>query len=170
MANTNFAAQLANRKPTNARVCEWCGMLHDFIGKVCQNPDCNSCYQYCIRTENCTWKNQPVAVVKSAPKVDVNFSISQNLKEAFCSWLISTDLIEAKPDTEEAFKEFELYVRESLDPVDTDKTYLKIITGSDGKGSFEILDASKLFKNQDGQYILVDGNKRTRIGRKVAVM
>lgn len=161
--------------PTNW--CAFCGGTHELTNEVCKF--CNLCWRLCIREADCRWKDETRNYEKEAAQsqqVDVNKVVESvalaNAQEAFECWLASSDKIEINQGetVEGLWKEFELFAREVLQPVDGKKQYLQIASEGGKVKSFDFLDAGLLFKNQDGDYIVVDGKKRVRIGKQVAVI
>jgi hypothetical protein len=151
--------------------CSICGGSHDEAGVVCTNPICSACKRYCVRGVGCKWEveiaSEPVLVAPQVMAAAEN-AISHTLEEAFESWLASSELIKTNEQPGIIWKEFELFAKEKLSPVDPNKNYLQVVSKGDKMNLLDI-DKEKLYRNQDGRYILLDGKKRIRIG-KVAVL
>ena len=162
-------------KPHNPQhFCEVCSSEHEYHGETC--PRCLMCYKLCVRLdEQCRWFDggtQQNLIPSNKPAADGTIKASlppfENLKGAFESWLASTELIATVyRSADELWKEFEAFATEVLTPVDSEKIYLQIEL--DG-GKFKKLDATKLYRNQNNEYVLLEDKRRVRIGKEVAVM
>lgn len=156
-------------------LCGYCGSRHDYVNPykadepiLCKH--CQTCFKYCQHTELCNWPDPNIQTVKAVIPVNkASEVVTTNLKEAFESWFTSSEL-RTTTDVEAAWKDFNLYASEILTPVDVNKKYLHL-QWKDGKvKEIDLLDANKLHTNQTGEYVVVDGKKRVRIGKDVAVM
>lgn len=164
--------------------CPACGGTHEDMGTLCSNVHCGLCFRLCIRESACTWKDETrnyiaekaadAELMKQANAPTVSSILENvalnNLKEAFVCWYASTNDDVDDAVGEALWKEFELFAREILTPVDAGKQYLIVKRDENNKPEIEFLDGSNLFKNQDGEYVQVQGKKRVRIGKNVAVM
>lgn len=171
--------------------CNYCGQVHEKMNHAgAPQPDlcniCQVCWLFCEHTPFCRWpegeKSEPQPVIEQPkPAVEVPTTVpgitktariaDLNLKDAFESWLASTQLVTTVPDTEMAWQEFETFVSEILTPVDKTKRYLLVEVGDDDEfKNLKFLKAEKLYINQLGDYVQVEGKKRVRLGKNVATM
>lgn len=164
-----------------AHFCDMCSCEHEFTKELC--PRCGMCFKLCVRAdEQCKWFDPPTyttPIPSSPDAADVIVQANElpayeSLKGAFESWLLSSGLEQGHEqsictDEHVAFfwKDFETFAREVLTPVDSEKIYLQI---DSEHGIFKTLDAKKLYRNQDGDYVILEDKRRIRIGRLVAVM
>jgi hypothetical protein len=173
------------KAPTVNVGCEACGAIHDFKQQIC--PQCKLCFAYCVRDVGCKWfvprtpaevkalenlnhsnvapASEPAKVVEVATALVAN----HNVKEAFECWVASSGNVTLKCSVDNAFEEFESFSREILHPIDVNKQYFKL---DEVKGDirFSRLETQNLRRNQNGEYVVVEGRKRTRIGKNVAVL
>lgn len=160
-----------------AHFCEMCSSEHEYLGKVCSR--CGMCYKTCIRVdEGCEWftsssqtNSIPSKIVGADGTVQPSLPAYENLKGAFESWLVSSKFLNHNDSDpvkmETVWKEFELFATEVLTPVDPERLYLQIDVDS---GKFKTLEPRSLYRNQNGDYVLLQDKKRVRIGKSVAVM
>lgn len=163
--------------------CNYCGSVHEHMNAtgaiepiICNH--CHVCWALCEHTAFCRWQNVPkdeskpaIEVTTSAPGVTkVGTVTSLNLKDAFEAWFTSSELIKSDADPTEAWKELEAFVNEILTPVDKAKRYLLLEETETGDAKVKFLKSDNLNVNQLGEYIQLEGRKRVRLGRNVAVM
>ena len=164
--------------------CLYCGQNHEYANPPgAAQPNlchiCHVCWQLCEHLPVCRWPEKTSTEAKPAidiptatPGLTKNARVADlNLKDAFESWIVSSQLFAEKIDPSAAWIEFETFVNEILTAVDKTKRYILMEVGEDEKISgFKFVDASNLFTNQMGEFVRVDGKKRVRLGKDVAVM
>jgi hypothetical protein len=159
----------------NMPFCGFCGGRHEYMNGL-QDLEpilcgfCHACWRYCQHNPQCSWPEQPKQATEkqavNTQKVAENLAI-HTLREAFEAWYLSSGY---EGDVDGAWAEFEMFAKEQLTLVPQDARYLQIRFDAGKVKEFELLDAANLYKNQDGSYVVVDGKKRRRIGKDVAVM
>lgn len=165
---------MPQKELNQARYCKMCSSEHEYFGELC--PQCGLCFKLCVRADDkCKWFDPP-SYVTQIPLAEkhadgdekvANLPIYENLKGAFESWIASSDILGGLANPERLWIEFETFAKEVLTLVDSEKNYLQINAES---GKFKILDAQKLYRNQDNEYVILEDKKRIRIGKTVAVM
>jgi len=152
--------------------CEPCGGYHAFNGEVCSV--CNLCFAYCVRDVGCKWYNGEMPSPQAQPKQSVEARVemvsNNSIEEAFESWLASSSNVTINCSVDAAYAELEIYLKKILTPMDKERTYFEVQVDETGEIKFKQLESDKLNKNEDGEYVIVNGRKRTRIGKKVAIL
>jgi hypothetical protein len=151
--------------------CLVCARTHSQVGETCSNPICmGACKNLCVRGVGCHWapEVQPKAVVDVPAPAAVQLALDSSLKDAFEAWLASTEGLKVLLDPGILYQEFEEYAQERLVAVDQAKNYLQVVHKGD-KMSLQQLDKERLYRNQNGKYVLMEGKRRVRVG-SVAVM
>lgn len=154
----------------SATFCFICASTHSDIGISCKNPICMApCFGTCLHVAECQWPAPPQPLPVEVPQAQQpQITIDSSLQEAFESWLASTEFVKTTSEPGILWTEFESFARERLVQVDQNKNYLQVVTKGD-KMSLLDLDKERLFRNQDGKYVLMDGKRRLKIA-KVAVL
>lgn len=163
--------------------CLQCGQAHEHANNVgAPQPNlcnvCQVCWLYCEHTAFCRWpagketvKATTVSVQTAGVAKAVDSVASLNLKEAFESWLVSTQLfVENMVDPSAAWQEFEMFVNEILTPVDKTKRYVLMeVDPEENISGFKFIKGD-LYTNQGGEFVQVEGKKRVRLGKNIAIM
>lgn len=171
-------------KTSTAIACNYCATIHPHINPTNGDPMlchvCSVCFANCEKTEFCRWpdKNNISEKVMEQPTrqgdvTAISNNVSKSLEEAFLSWFVSSTMILG--DTNEgnaasAWQEFQSFVQEILTPVDTKKRYLKMEIESGKVKGFDFVSADNLFTTQTGEYVQVNGKRRNRLGKDIAIM
>jgi hypothetical protein len=112
----------------------------------------------------------PQAQPKQSVEARVEMVSNNSIEEAFESWLASSSNVTINCSVDAAYAELEIYLKEILTPMDKERTYFEVQVDETGEIKFKQLESDKLNKNEDGEYVIVNGRKRTRIGKKVAIL
>lgn len=158
--------------------CEVCGGQHPNPGQRCEY--CAGCLRMCERTQSCSFVNQPNPIETVPEKVPIKsnkISVPKSIKieDAIKCWMISSLSIKypqlefSHEDIVSLSKDFLEIMDEELSSVDTKFNYF-VIKMDEGKKVVEEIDADNLFTNQTLDYILFNEQKRTNLGKKIAIM
>lgn len=159
--------------------CEVCGGQHPNPGQRCEI--CFGCLRLCERSPKCSFVDQanPIesVVEKSNPTKPNKISVPKSIKieDAIKCWMISSLSIKypqlefSQDDIINLSKDFLEIMDEELSSVDLKYQYF-VIKMEEGKRVVEEIDADSLFTNQTLDYILFKEQKRTNLGKKIAIM